>query len=300
MKAKTEAFIEALTQDNPGCEAVALYQNGEMVLEHHFVPSPPRCIYSHTKSYVATAAGMAIDEVKLGLDDKLLDLMPEYRTVVTDERMHEVTLRHALTMSSGIGEALLMGGKRKNGEGFPDYQAYFFSRSMKHDPGTKFVYSNADTHMVGCAVQRAVGETLQRYLSRKLFAKMDMGFPGWECAPDGTAFGGSGLYLEIAHMMKLGILYLNDGVWNGERLLSSQWIREAGRKQIDTETGWDWNEGYGYQFWTMPNGKGFRADGAYCQFSLVLPEENAVLATQCSEQNDGGRFLQILRQTTLL
>ena len=299
MRTKTEAFIEALKQNNPGCEAVALYQDGRMVLEHHFVPSVPRCIYSHTKSYVATAAGIAMDEGKLKLTDKLVDLFPEYEAVITDERMRRVTLRHVLTMSSGIGDALLMGGHRQNGEGFPDYRAYFFSRAMKYEPGEKFVYSNADTHMVGCAVQKAVGETLQRYLYRKLFSKLGIGYPTWECDPSGTAFGGSAMYLQISQMMKLGILYLNDGVWNGERILSSDWIREAGLKQIDTGTGSSWNDSYGYQFWMQPNGRGFRADGAYCQFSIVLPEENAVLVTQCSEQNGGARFLDILMNTAL-
>ena len=74
MEGKVRAFIEALKENNPGVEAVALYQNGEMVLEEHFVPNLPRLIYSHTKSFISTACGMAIDEGKLSLDTKITSL----------------------------------------------------------------------------------------------------------------------------------------------------------------------------------------------------------------------------------
>lgn len=295
MKNRVETFIFALEQDNPGCEAVALYQNGELVIEHHFVPTVPRAIYSHTKSFISTAAGMAIDEGKLHLDDKILDLFPEYAPVVTDERVKSITLRHFLTMSSGFGGAFLMGAQRRKGEGYPDYISYLLSKPLKFAPGERFVYSNGDTHMAACMVQRAVGEPLVQYIYRKLFSKLDIGFPGWETDPSGTVFGGTGLYLSITDMMKLGILYLNDGVWNGERLLSHNWVKAAGSKQISTGHPEDWHKDYGYQFWLVGQKEGaFRADGAYGQYSIILPEHNAVVATQCSEQNDTHKFSQML------
>jgi len=297
MKEKTLAFIDALSENNTGCEAVALYQNGEMVIEHHFVPSVPRLIYSHTKSFVSTAAGMAIDEGKLSLDDKILDLFPEYLPVITDEGVREITLRHFLTMSSGLGGNNLMGANRRKGEGFPDYMAYMLSQPLQYTPGERFAYSNGDTHMAGCMVQRAVGEPLAKYLGRKLFMPLEIGFPGWETDPDGTAFGGTGLYLTISDMMKLGILYLNEGMWNGKRILSKEWVKAAGSKQISTGIEDVWSSDYGYQFWMVPaNKNAFRADGAYCQYSIVLPEQNAVVATQCSEQNDTVAFVKLLRE----
>lgn len=300
MKARTESLIEALKRDNPGAEAIALYQNGELVLEHHFVPSLPRPVYSQTKSFVSTAAGMAIDEGKLSLDTKIIDLFPEYEPIITDERVKAIQLRHFLTMSSGLGGSLLMSANRRKGEGFPDYMAYMLSKPLQYSSGERFAYSNGDTHMAACMVQKAVGEPLLKYCCRKLFSKLDMGFPAWETDPDGTAFGGSGLYLTVTDMMKLGILYLNDGVWNGERLISQEWVRAAGSKQISTGHPDPWNRSYGYQFWMIeqrPNA--FRADGAYGQFTVILPEDNAVLATQCSEHNNLTRFAEMLRFYTI-
>ncbi len=300
MKQRTLSFIEALQKDNPGVEAVALWQKGETVIDHRFVRPAPRQIYSHTKSFIATAVGIAIDEGKLSLTDKLLDFFPEYVSVVTDERVKNITLRHLLTMTSGFGREFLMSVERRQGEGFPDYLAYMLSKPLADEPGSRYVYSNADSHMAGCMVQKAVGENLQKFCYRRIFEPMGIGFPSWETDPDGTAFGGSGLYLDILDMMKLGVLYLNKGSWNGKQIVSEAWVSEAGRKQIDTGYGSEWMSGYGYQFWIVSKREGaFRADGAYGQVSIVLPDSNAVLATQCSEDNDVHRFAEMLRYYTI-
>ncbi len=300
MKTKVNAFIEALNRDNPGVEAVALWQDGETKLLHRFTPAKPRLIYSHTKSFVATAVGIAIDEGKLTLDTKIIDLFPEYLPIITDERVKRIALRHFLTMSSGFGGAFLMSSNRRKDEGYPDYVGYMLQKELKFEPGEKFIYSNADTHMCGCMVQRATGTTLLKYCHDKLFSKLDMGFPAWETDPDGVAFGGSGLYLDITDMMKLGILYLNNGVYNSERVVSKDWVKLAGSNQIATGHEAPWNSEYGFQFWLIGQKKGaFRADGMYGQFSIVLPEENAVIATQCCEENDVPKFVDMLIKYTI-
>lgn len=290
---RVNAFIEDVAQNNIGVEAVALYQDGEMKLLHRFVNRPPRLIYSHTKSFVATAAGMAVDEGKLDLDDRIIKFFPECDSIIVDDRMRSVTVRHLLTMSSGIGLCLLSNDDRRKGIGAPDYVSYFFSHHLKYDPGTKFVYSNADTHMVGCVTERAVGERLQRYLYKKLFSKLEIGYPAWECDPSGTAFGGSGLYLDITQMMKLGILYLNEGKWNNEQIVSKDWVEQARKRQIYTGENGVWDREYGFQFWMCDNVKGaFRADGAYGQISVVFPHENAVVAFQRFEDVNTSRIFK--------
>ena len=300
MKELVQNLISDLEKDNPGAEAVALYQNGETVLSKHFTPDRPRLIYSHTKSFVSTLAGMAIDEGKLTLDTTLCSLLPEYDRIITDPMVKTITLRHLLTMSSGFGGAFLMGVNRRPGEGMPDYVGYMLAKKPVNVPGEKFQYSNADTHLAGCMVEKAVGETLLRYAYRKLFAPLGIGYPAWETDPAGTAFGGSGLYLRNEEMMRLGILYLQEGVWNGERLLSREWVKQAGAQQIATGIADPWSSGYGYQFWMIPQRENaFRADGAYGQYSLVFPKENAVVGIQCCEENDLARFIAMLRRHLL-
>lgn len=298
---KVNRLIEALNKDNTGVEAVALWQDGELKLLHRYVPARPRLIYSHTKSFISTAAGIAIDEGLLTLDTKVCELFPDYASIITDERVNNITLRHFLTMSSGFGGAFLMSANRRKLEGYPDYIAYMLAKELKYDSGERFVYSNADTHLAGCMVQRACKKPLLQYCCEKIFIPLDMGFPAWETAPDGTAFGGSGLYLDITEMLKLGVLYLNKGIYNGKRVVSEKWVEEAGCKQIDTGHEAPWNSGYGYQFWTVGQRENsFRADGAYGQYSIVLPEENAVLAVQSSEKNDVAKFTEMLIEHTIL
>ena len=300
MKESVQNLINDLEKDNPGAEAVALFQNGEQVLSKHFTPDRPRLIYSHTKSFVSTLAGMAIDEGKLTLETTLCSLFPEYDAILIDPMVKTITLRHLLTMSSGFGSAFLMGVNRRPGEGMPDYVGYMLAKKLVYAPGEKFVYSNADTHLAGCMVQKAVGETLLRYAYRKLFAPLGIGYPGWETDPDGTAFGGSGLYLRNEEMMRLGILYLQDGVWEGKRLLSHEWVKQAGTQQISTGIADKWSSGYSFQFWMIPHKENaFRADGAYGQYSLIFPSENAVVGIQCCEENDLARFGAMLRHHLL-
>lgn len=297
MEARFNSLIEALNKDNPGVESIALWKDGEMKRIHRYTPQKPRLIYSHTKSFVATAVGIAIDEGKLTLDTKIIDLFPEYLPYITDERVKDIKLSHLLTMSSGFGSALLMSSNRRRDEGYPDYVGFMLKREMKYAPGEKFVYSNADTHLCGCMVQRATGTTLLKYAHDKIFAPLDMGFPAWETDPDGVAFGGSGLYLDITDMMKLGILYLNKGVWNGERIVSEKWVELASSKQIHTGHEAIWNSEYGFQFWLIGQQEGaYRADGAFGQFSIVLPKENAVIASQCCEENDVPKFVSMIQE----
>ncbi len=298
MIARMEALVRALQTENPGVEAMMLYQDGEIRLSHRFVPEGlPRPIYSQTKSFISTAVGMVYDTGRLCLDNTVSDLFPEYRSCVTDPRVLTITLRDLLTMRSGFGGAFLMGNSRRQGEGGADFLAYMLSKSFQDDPGTRFLYSNGDSYLAGCMAERALGQPLLSYLSTHLFQPLEMGYPLWETDPFGTPFGGSGLHLPIEEMIKLGILYLHDGVWKGQRILSHEWISMAGSKQADTGHPDSWSSDYGFQFWRIGQQEGaFRADGAYGQFTLILPRENAVVATQCSEQNDVAKFVSVMRK----
>ena len=110
-----------------------------------------------------------------------------------------------------------------------------------------------------------------------------------------TGKPGYGLYDRA-----LGAVYLNGGEYGGERIVSSEWVKQAGTKKISTDVNTAWSGGYGYQFWTIEGREGaFRADGAYGQLSIVLPDSNAVLATQCSEYNDQARFFEMLQKVCI-
>ena len=283
-------FVAYAQEQKLGIEGIAIADEKKVLLEHHFVPDQARNIYSHTKSFMATAVGIAIAEDKLSLEDRLTEYFPEAVPKDAQPELHEITLRNLLTMSSGFNRSYLMGSDRRSGKGVPDYVAYMLSRPMEMKPGERFHYSTADSILAGRMVEKAVGMGLGEYLYRRLFSHMDIGYPVWENCPQGHPIGGGGMFLKLTDMMKLGQLYLADGIWNGERLVESEWIREASSKQISTpgeeEEQYIWSCGYGYQFWLSPYPGSYRADGAFGQITTVLPESGLVVSVQCPETGD--------------
>jgi CubicO group peptidase (beta-lactamase class C family) len=130
---------------------------------------------------------------------------------------------------------------------------------------------------------------------------MDQGWPIWECDTQGHPVGCGGLYMTLTDMMKLGQLYLADGRWKGEPIVSEDWVKAAGSKQIDIAPSDDpWNCGYGYQFWCSPYPGSYRADGAYGQITTILPGQGLVVSVQCPEKGDFPSVKKALHEEFLL
>ena len=167
MEQRIKKFIERMKIENPGIEAVALATKDEVLLEHRFVKLHSRNIYSHTKSFMSTAVGIALEEGALTLEDPLVKYFPEKVPEVHQRWLREIRLGHLLTMSSGFGKPYLMIAERRQGEGLPDYLEYMMSREVLKQPGTEFDYSTADSHLAGLMVSKAVGKNLNMYLYEK-------------------------------------------------------------------------------------------------------------------------------------
>ena len=296
-----QEFVEEARGTGLPVEAVAAGDESKVIFEHHFAPDLPRNIYSHTKSFLSAAVGIAAAEGKLSLEDRLADFFPDRLPEHPSPRLLSIRLKDLLTMSSGFGEAYLMGNDRRNGTGFPDYMAYMPSREVKEEPGSPFCYSTADSILAGRMLEQAVGMRLSEYLYRRLFEPMDIGFPLWENDPQGHPIGGGGMFLKIADMMKLGQLFLAGGRFRGQRLVEESWVREAAAKQIETEpdSADIWRCGYGYQFWRSPYPDSYRADGAFGQITTVLPRAGLTVSVQCPETGDFERVKRALHEIVL-
>lgn len=133
--------------------------------------------------------------------------------------------------------------------------------------------------MLSAILQKTTGQDLLNYLTPRLFAPLDIRNATWETSPQGVKTGGYGLKVKTRDIAALGQLYLQQGVWNGKRLLSEKWVRQATSKQISNgdKTGSDWSQGYGFQFWRCRH-NAYRGDGAFGQYCLVMPDQDAVLA----------------------
>ena len=257
-------------------------QHGEVIARHDWDDTCRRNIYSATKSFTSAAVGIAQREGLLSIDEKLTDAFPQELPETVSEHLAQATVRDLLTMQLGQDEAALMGAQR------PDYAETDWVRMslalpFTDAPGTRFVYNNVGPYLAGVLVQRRAGCDLASYLTPRLFEPLGIRKPLWEFDPLGYTFGAGGLFLNARELHQLGLLYLQEGLWHGKQLVPSQWVRESSTKQAENG-----QFGYGYLFW-LGEHNSFRADGKYCQWSVVLKDRDAVI-TVTAECRDGERL----------
>jgi CubicO group peptidase (beta-lactamase class C family) len=274
------AFVDAVDAD-PAIElhSLMVVRHGHVVAEGWWAPHTPertRLLYSLSKSFTSTALGFALEEGLVGLDDTVVSHFPEFDAEITDPRSRSVTLRHLASMASGhdrdMREEAVARDPREPVRGFllvpPDQQ-----------PGTLFAYSQPCTYALAAAIQRAAGMRLTEYLRPRLFDPLGIAEVGWLAWPPGREQGFSGLFARTEDVAKLGQLYLRRGRWGDTQLLGEHYVEQATSRQIGTpcQDNVDWRQGYGFQFWMARHG--YRGDGAFGQFCVVLPEQDAVVAT---------------------
>ena len=180
------------------------------------------------------------------------------------------------------------------GQSSDDWVKHFLKSELKLRPGTYFMYNTPATYMLSAIIQRVTGEKLVDYLYPRLFEPLGIDRPEWEMDPEGINTGGWGLHLTTEDIAKFGVFYIQEGKWNGNQLLSSDWIKMATSKQVSngSDPDNDWSQGYGFQFWRSRFNT-YRGDGAMGQFCLVIPEHNTIVAITSGTDNMGG-IMQIV------
>lgn len=250
-----------------------------------YLPERPNLLYSLSKSFTSTAAGLLVGEGRLDLDRPVVSYFPELDAEVTDPRSRAMLVRHIASMASGH-VADTWAHVRASGDTEP--VRAFLQLPPERDPGSIFAYNQSCTYTLAAIVQRLTGETLVSYMKKGLPAVFGASELRWTEDELGRDLGFSGLHATTETITRLGLLYLQRGAWAGEQVLAAAWVDEAARSHIPTSeattgSGSDWRQGYGFQFWRSRFG--FRGDGAYGQFCLVLPEYDAVVAVTSRSEN---------------
>lgn len=270
-------FVDAVEQNQLELHSLMLVRHGQVVAEgwwKPYGPDLPHMLYSLSKSFTSTAAGLAIAEGRFSLDDTVLSFFPDDAPSEISNNLAAMRVRHLLSMSTG--HAVDPTG-RESPDG--NWVRTFLAQPVEHEPGTHFVYNSVATYMAAAIVEKTTGTPLLEYLQSRLLGPLGIVGATWETCPRGIAVGGWGLNVTTEDIARFGQLYLQKGVWEGERLLPEAWVEEATSYQVangDKEDS-DWSQGYGYQFWRCRHGA-YRGDGAFGQYCIVLPEQDAVLA----------------------
>ncbi|WP_274651310.1 serine hydrolase domain-containing protein [Paenibacillus humicola] len=277
------AFLQAVEYNGIEMHSFMIVRHGAVAAEGAWAPyalNRPHMLFSLSKSFSSTAIGFAVQEGRLTVDDLVIDLFPEYVTEAIAANMSGLRLRHLLSMSTGH-DVETGAIQRQQPEG--DFVKAFLETPIAFTPGTHFLYNSGASYMLSAIITKLTGQTLVDYLKPRLFDPLGIAHTEWDTCPLGRNIGASGLQTTNEAIAKFGQLYLQKGMWNGRRLLSEAWVEEASAAHIPTsepekEGENDWACGYGYQFWRCKYRGAYRGDGAFGQMSIVLPEQDAVIA----------------------
>jgi CubicO group peptidase (beta-lactamase class C family) len=270
------AFVDEADKKIDGMHSFMLVRHGHVVAEGWWAPYDAKTrheLYSLSKSFTSTAVGLAVAEGKLSLDDPVLKFFPDDAPVEPSNNLKAMRVRDLLRMSTGHqAEPALAPSKQP-------WTKTFLAQAVPHKPGTHFLYNTPATYMLSAIAQQATGQTVLAYLGPRLFEPLGIEGPSWGASPQGVTLGGYGLSIRTEDIARFGQLYLQKGAWHGHRLIPSAWVEEATARQTanGSNPSSDWEQGYGYQFWRCRHGA-YRGDGAFGQFCVVMPEQDAVVA----------------------
>jgi CubicO group peptidase (beta-lactamase class C family) len=243
---------------------------------------------SVTKTVSSVIMGIAITrgDFKASLDTPLLKYFDETKVKNVDDRKRRITLRHVLTMSTGLDwhEDVADDDPRNDFslmEATDNWVQYVIDKSMAQEPGKVFNYSSGVAELLAYVFEKETGQDLEKYGERYLFTPLGMDH-FWKRTPLGLPDTEGGLFLSTTDLAKIGYLYLHNGIWDGRQIVTKDWVKRSLTPSIDVPlTLWGEDFKYGYLWWLLPRtdrqGYVWEAAGLGGQRLMVFSEENLIV-----------------------
>jgi CubicO group peptidase (beta-lactamase class C family) len=216
----------------------------------------------------------------------VLSFFDTTRVANIDDRKRRIQVKHLLTMTGGFdwNEGLPYTDPNNSAsqlEASPDWVTFTINRPMMREPGTRFNYSSGESILLGAVFARGTGRDLEEYAARYLFAPLGITQWYWKRTPSGALDSEGGLYLEATDLAKLWQLWLQRGLWNGQRIVSEEWITASVTPQVSVTDAPN-SPRYGYKWWLYPDPRG---NGAYIwsgsgfggQWPMAFPNDDLVV-----------------------
>lgn len=285
-----QALVDEADAKAFGLHSLMILRHGKVVAEGWWAPftaEDPHMLFSLSKSFTSTAIGMLQAEGRVNIHDKLHSYFPDEVPADASDNQRNLRLRDLLMMSTGQHKEDVDAINVMAPDGSGTRQ--FLAAPVKQKPGTLFYYNTPATFMLSATLQKITGQTLRDFLVPRLFEPLGIPTPEWDATPQGYSFGGSGLHLRTEDIAKFGQLLLQRGEWNGRRLVPAEWVDLATSRQVSNGSNpeSDWDQGYGFQFWRCVPGF-YRADGAFGQYVIVIPQHDTVIAINSGTRDMGG------------
>ncbi len=276
-----EQFIGLIREKRVALHSFMLLRHGKVAAEGFFAPFDKdrlHPIFSVSKSITSAAVGIAVGEGRFGLQDKAVELLARHAAGDIHPYTAKLTVEHLLKMTTVYHKA--------PSSETPNWVRTYLTSKPERPPGFLFAYDTSGTNLLCAILQETTGMTVHQYLQPRLFDAIGMGPLDWASCPMGINRGGSGIRCTTEGLANFGQLYLQDGLWNGRRVLPEGWVARSTARHVDNSGHkgmLDGKPGYGYQFWRLRNGA-YAAFGLGGQFVVVMPDKDAVFISTANTQ----------------
>jgi len=288
---KLKAVYDYCADDIRKTDAFIVIKDGYIVAEYYFnknTISTFQPSYSIAKAFVASLTGVAIKKGYInGVDDKIADYFPQLQGDNVQPEKNEISIKHLLTMTSGIQwneEELLLNGDNdllSMRTGSTNFVNYVLNKPVIDTPGTVWNYSSGMPVLLAGLIENATGQLAFDFAKDNLFNSLGITNIEWASDPEGHTIGAWGILTTVRNYAKLGYLYLNNGIWDGTRLLPEYWVSDSYTPPLENYPQ------FGYMFWTAqryPNDidtripeETYMAVGLFQKYIVIIPSKNMIL-----------------------
>ena len=301
-------FHKELERRGKGVYASVMIKKGFMIYENYFNGfdrDTPGNLYSATKSFVSALIGIAIDQKYMNIGDLVVDYYEEFCQGTAEWYKEDITVENLLTMSSGIFCPANAGFNHRMS--ISQDELYMLLRLPVNRKNIgKFSYNDANYHLLSGIISKATKMSPMEFAQKELFHRLNItgtkdgkSYPKWEADAQNRNYGGFGLYLCARDMAKLGYLFMNEGYWGEERLLSKEWIDRSISPQIKT-TQKDVYYGYGWWIREINGLTVFYALGSGGQYILCVPSLDLLIVFLCNKNSMAFREVECLWENLIL
>jgi CubicO group peptidase (beta-lactamase class C family) len=280
---KLAEVVLAVREAGLNIHSLMVIRHGYVILDAYFYPYDGQTTHdmaSVTKSLMTSLIGIADHQGHLDLDQPMLSFFPDRQIANLEIRKEQITVRHLAGMANGM-ESTGMAGNEATHQAMQasgDWVQFALDRKMVADPGTQFVYDSPGMHLLSPILQQATGATALDYARQNLFEPLGIQNVIWLTDPQGYNGGSGDSFLHPRDAAKIGFLWLHQGKWEGQQIVSREWVQESVTRQLATGM----SEDYGYGWWVVTEsevGGWYMASGRGGQRIQVLPALDIILVT---------------------